>query len=120
MAFSLDQVVEQSTGNPKPAGANPVGGQINDKIFAKNFLIFKGFSKNFFQIIQDKTAMLSLFQKHLIKPNHIIIFSGLSLQGSAHGRSQKPGFVAAIKQKVQSHGRYVSAAANFSKCLPKK
>ena len=58
---------------------------------------------------QDKTALLS-FQKHHIEPNYnIIILGGLSLQGSAHGRNQKSRFGAALKQKVQSHGRYVSA-----------
>ena len=62
------------------------------------FLIFEVFGKKFFSISQDKTAMLSSFQKHHIEPNHIIIFSGLSLQGSAHGRSQKFGFGASLKQ----------------------
>ena len=49
-----------------------------------------------------------------MEPNFIIIFSGLSSQGSAHGRSQELGFRAALRQKVQSPGRYNSADANFS------
>ena len=32
---------------------------------------------------------------------YVIVFSGLSLQGSAHERSQKFGLVAALKRKVQ-------------------
>ena len=48
------------------------------------------------------------------------MFSGLSLQESAHGRSKKFGFGAALKQKVQSHGCYASAAADFSKRSPRK
>ena len=31
----------------------------------------------------------------------MIVISGLSLQGSAHGRSQEFGYGAALKQKVQ-------------------
>ena len=46
------------------------------------------------------------------------VFSGLSSQGSARGRSQEFEFGAALKRKVQSHGRYVSADANFSKRSP--
>ena len=49
-----------------------------------------------------------------MKSNYIILLSSLSSQGSAHGRSQEFGFGAAIKRKVQSHSRYVSADANFS------
>ena len=64
--------------------------------------------------------MLSLSQKLHIEPNEIILLSGLSSQESAHGRGQEFGFVAARKQKVQSHGRYVSADANFTERLPKK
>ena len=60
---------------------------------------------NFFYISQDKTALLSSSQKHHIERNYISIFRGLSSQGSAHGRNQKFGFGAALKQKVQSHGR---------------
>ena len=69
--------------------------------------MLKFFGKNFFQISQDKTALLSSSQKHHIEPNYVIIFSGLSSQRSAHGRSQEFGFGVAIKQKVQSHGRKV-------------
>ena len=59
-------------------------------------------------------------QKHHIDPNYIIIFSGSSSQGSAHGRSQEFEFGAALKQKVQSHGHYVSPDANFSERSPSK
>ena len=49
----------------------------------------------------------------------MIVFSGFSSQGSAHGRSQEFEFGAAIKQKVKSHGRYVSADVNFFERLPR-
>ena len=48
----------------------------------------------------------------------MIVFSGLPSQGSAH-RSQEFEFGAALKQKVKSHGRYVSADVNFSERSPK-
>ena len=54
-----------------------------------------------------------------MESNHITVFIGLSLQGSAHGCSQVFGFVAALKRKVQSHGRYVSADANFFERSPR-
>ena len=93
---------------------------LDDVIFAKNFFIFKFFGKNFFRLSQDKTALLSPFQKHHIEPNYnIIILSGFSLQGPAYGHDQKFEFGAALKQNVQSHG-YFSAAANFSKRSPRK
>ena len=49
----------------------------------------------------------------------MIVFSGLSSQVSAPGRSQEFGFGAALKRKVQSHGRYVSADANLCECSPR-
>ena len=76
----------------------------------------KFFGKNFCPISQDKRALLLSFQKHYIEPNWFITFSGLLLQESVHGHSQKFGFGVTLKQKVQSHGCYVSAAAKFSKC----
>ena len=39
----------------------------------------------------------------------MIVFSGLSSQGYAHGLSQEFEFEAALKRKVKSHGRYVLA-----------
>ena len=54
-----------------------------------------------------------------MEANYIIVFGGLSSQGSAYGRSQDFGSRAALKQKVQSHGRYVSADANFSEHSPR-
>ena len=47
----------------------------------------------------------------------MIVVSGFSSQGSAQDRSLEFGFEAALKRKVQSHGRYVSADANFSERL---
>ena len=35
-----------------------------------------------------------------------------------HGRRQDFGFGAPLKRKVQSHGRYVSADANYSERHP--
>ena len=49
----------------------------------------------------------------------IIVFSGLSPQDSVQERSQKLEFGAILKRKVQSHGRYVSADANFSERSPR-
>ena len=49
----------------------------------------------------------------------IIVFSGLSPQESVQERSQKLEFGATLKRKVQSHGRYVSADANFSERSPR-
>ena len=49
----------------------------------------------------------------------MIVFRGLSSQGSVHGRSQGFEFGAALKRKVKSHGRYVSADANFSQRSPR-
>ena len=40
-----------------------------------------------------------------------------SSQGYAQRRSQEFGFGAALELIVQSHGRYVSAAANFSELV---
>ena len=88
---------------------------LDDVIFSLNFLILNFLGEN----CHDKTALLSSFQKHHMEPNNIIIFSGLSLQRSAHGRSQNFGFGAALKQKVQPHGRYISAATNFSVRFPR-
>ena len=99
-----------------PPSALPL---LDDVIFARNFLISKCFGKNFFHISQDKTALLLSPQKHNIEPNYIIVFSGLSSQESAYGRSQEYGFGAALKRKVQSHGRYSSADANFSERSPR-
>ena len=47
----------------------------------------------------------------------MIIFRSLSSQASAHGRSREFEFAAALKRKVESRGRYVSADANFSERL---
>ena len=44
----------------------------------------------------------------------MIVFRDLLSQGSAHRGSQEFRLGAALEQKVQSHGRYVSAVANFS------
>ena len=49
----------------------------------------------------------------------MIVFSGLSSQGSAHGRSQEFEFGAALKRKVKSHSRCVSAYVNFSERSPR-
>ena len=49
----------------------------------------------------------------------MIAFSGLSLQGSARGHSQEFEFGVALKQKVKSHGRCVSADVNFFERLPR-
>ena len=47
------------------------------------------------------------------------MISGLSSQGSAHGRSQEFGFETALKRKFQSHGGYVLAEATFSERSPR-
>ena len=83
---------------------------IDDVIFALRI-----FWENFFRINRGETACYHYF-KNIIKHHIIIVFGGLSLQESAHGRSQEFGFGAALKGKFQSHGHYVSANANFSFC----
>ena len=44
----------------------------------------------------------------------MIVFSGFSSQESTNERSQEFDFGATLRQKVKSHGGYVSADVNFS------
>ena len=63
--------------------------------------------------MQKKVMALCLrvqfFLTNPVKSNYIIVFSSLSSPEYAHGRGQEFGFGVALKRKVQSHGRYVSA-----------
>ena len=49
----------------------------------------------------------------------MIVFSGLSSQGSTHGHSQEFESGAALKRKIKSLVRYVSADVNLSERSPR-
>ena len=102
---------------PLPPLALPLShASLGDVIFAQNFLILKFFGKIFFHPSRDIEHCYHHL-KNVVK--HQIVFSGLSSQGSAHGRSQEFEFRAALKRRVKSHGRYVSADVDLSERSPR-